>query len=169
MWWTTNNMTVFRDNTTGHSSTLVLDKKKQLFSSQLTVRLQSSVYQCRLISSAFLTQGMEKINLLSVFKSRPVGKNIAAMLKRNLKKGWAAPVLEMNKIHYHIQQTNPQFLQPSHRPGVSRIRGTLSSLGSLTISWNAEIPMWPLPISSCRSRLQPSLPSGYTERIRKDN
>lgn len=49
-------MTVFRDNTTGHSSTLVLDKKKkQLFSSQLTVRLQSSVYQCRLISSAFLT------------------------------------------------------------------------------------------------------------------
>lgn len=79
-------MTVFRDNTTGHSSTLVLDKK-QLFSSQLTVRLQSSVYQCRLISSAFLTQGMEKINLLSVFKSRPVGKNIAAMLKRNLKKG----------------------------------------------------------------------------------
>lgn len=47
-------MTVFRDNTTGHSSTLVLDKK-QLFSSQLTVRLQSSVYQCRLISSAFLT------------------------------------------------------------------------------------------------------------------
>lgn len=49
-------MTVFRDITIGHSSTLVLDKKqKQHFSSRLTVRLQSSVYQCRLISSAFLT------------------------------------------------------------------------------------------------------------------
>lgn len=74
-----------------------------------------------MLFSLFLTQGMEKINLLSVFKSRPVGKNIAAMLKRNLKKGWAAPVLEMNKIHYPLPYT-------TNKPTVST---TISPSGCL--------------------------------------
>lgn len=41
-------------------------------------------------------------------------------------------------IYYSYRQMS---LQLSHRPGVSKIRGMLSSLGSLTTSWNAEIPM----------------------------
>lgn len=46
----------------------------------------------------------------------------------------------------------------SYRPGVSSIRGMLSSRGSLTISRKAEIPIWPFPMSSWRSRWHPRCP-----------
>lgn len=46
-----------------------------------------------------------------------------------------------------------------HLPGVSSIRGMLSSLGSFTMSRKAGIPMQPFPMSSCRSSLQPNFPT----------
>lgn len=57
-----------------------------------------------------------------------------------------------------------------HRPGVSRISGKPSSRGSLTTSRNAESPMFPFPMSSCRSRLQPSFPADSSRpRLNKTN
>lgn len=60
-------------------------------------------------------------------------------------------------------QNNAVSLPPSlpsttYRPGVSKMRGMLSSSGSLTISRNVGSPILPCPISSWRSRLQPRPP-----------
>lgn len=61
------------------------------------------------------------------------------------------------QLHHHNLQ-NIFHSQP-YRPGVSKIRGILSSRGSFTISRKAVMPIWPRPMSSCRSRWQPNFPS----------
>lgn len=97
-------------------------------------------------SSLFLTEGMEKFYLFWVLKSRPVGRDTSRH-RQNTKQAEFFQTMPSNRD-----------CTVSYRPGVSSIRGMLSSRGSLTISRKAEIPIWPLPMSSWRSRWQPRCP-----------
>lgn len=57
--------------------------------------------------------------------------------------------------HFYIHSNHDPIAELSYRPRVSSIRGMWSSPGALTMSRKAEIPMWPFPMFSWRSRLQP--------------
>lgn len=78
---------------------------------------------------------------------------------------WLTEFLGKPRKHIPGSGCTPPLLA-SYRPGVSRISGMLSSLGSLTISRKAEIPIWPFPMSSWRSSLQPRCP-GEEEKKKK--
>lgn len=65
----------------------------------------------------------------------------------------------MSVVPFYLIYNKMLFIQPeTYPPGVSRIRGILSSRGSLTISRKAVMPIWPHPMSSWRSRWQPNFP-----------